>query len=202
LKKAIVGYVSASDLNVIQKMAATHEVVAVVFDFGETLGMRERHDQARAAGASRCHVLDVRDEYVRECILPAMSDGLVSGRARAFIARKLMDIAALEGPCRIIEPAAPAARARRSNHHAVDCSAVVSIAFEDRVPVSINDIPMTLSEVVDCLTTLGDVHGIEQEPAIDILQAANRQLDDRANGVARLELGSGNIRIASAFATT
>ena len=190
-----------------------HEVVAVVFDLGVGTGMRELHDQACAAGANRCHVLDVRDDYVRACMLPAIDDGVVSERASSFIARKLGDIARLEGPCRIIEPAVPVVRSVRGYHGAVDCSAVVSIAFEDRVPVAINDIPMTLSEVVDCLTTLGGVHGLaggasadagiaRVEPAMHILQAANRQLEDRATGVARLELRAGNIRTCDAAAAT
>lgn len=194
----------AEDFDIVQRMSTTHEVVAVVFDLGERTGMRELHDQARAAGASRCHVLDVRDEYIRVCILPAMDDGAVAERARLFLARKLADIAAVEGDCRVIEPAAPAGHSVRGLHGAVDCSAVVSIAFEDRIPIAINDVPMTLSEIVDCLTTLGNVHGLAQaQPAIGILQAANRQLVDRATGVARLELRAGNIRnCESAFATT
>ena len=195
-------------------MSCSHEVVAVAFDLGERAGMRELYDQAIAAGAVRCHVLDVRDEYIRSCMLPAVDDGVVSDRARVFIARKLADVAALEGKCRVIEPAAPAARSGRLRHGAVDCSAVVSIAFEDGVPVAINDIPMTLSEIVDCLTTLGAVHGLsaetfaeagiaQTEPAMGILQAANRQLEDRASGIARLEIRAGNIRTRTAtFATT
>jgi argininosuccinate synthase len=197
----------------IQQLSVNHEVVAVVFDLGVGAGMRELHDQACAAGAIRCHVLDVRDDYVRACVLPAIDDGVVSERARSFIARKLGDIARLEGPCRIVEPAAPVERSARGYHGAVDCSAVVSIAFEDRVPVAINDIPMTLSEVVDCLTTLGGVHRLSAlasaeagvapaEPAIRILQAANRQLEDRSSGVARLELRAGSIRTCNAALAT
>jgi argininosuccinate synthase len=214
LKKVLVGCVGSDDLQVIQQLSMNHEVVAVVFDLGAGAGMRELHDQACAAGANRCHVLDVGDEYVRACVLPAIDDGVVSERARSFIARKLGDIARLEGPCRIIEPATPVGRTARGYHGAVDCSAVVSIAFEERVPVAINDIPMTLSEVVDCLTTLGGVHGLSAgasaeagfargEPAMHILQAAHRQLEDRSSGVARLELHAGTIRTCNAaFATT
>ena len=203
LKKAIVGCAGGDDLLVIQRMARDREVVAVVFDLGEPIGMRQVHDQACAAGAARCHVLDVREEYIRECILPALSavegaaidGGQVADRARVFIARKLQDVALLEGVCEVVAPAEPAARRSRTAHGPVDCSAVVAIAFEDRVPVAINDIPMTLSEIVDCLTTLGDVHGITRsQPAIHILQAAHRQLEDRATGIARLELRAGGIR--------
>lgn len=216
------GCVSGDDLHVIQQLSAKHEVVAVVFDLGDGAGMRELHDQARAAGAVRCHVLDVRDEYIRACLLPlalsaiegAVDDGLLGDGARTFIARKLKDVAAVEGPCSVIEPVAPVRRSAPGRHGGVDCSAVVSIAFEDRVPVAINDIPMTLSEIVDCLTTLGAVHGLSSEasaeagiadvqPAMSILRAANRQLDEKASGVARLELRAGNIRTSGAsFATT
>jgi argininosuccinate synthase len=195
LKKVIVGCVGSDDLAVIQRHARKHEVVAVVFDLGEAAGMRDVHDQARAAGAARCHVLDVRDEYIRTCVLPALSDGGVADRARTFLAEKLAEVAAFEGPCRVVAPAELAARPARAPHGAVDCAAVVAILFEDRVPVAVNDIPMTLSEVMECLTTIGDVHRIAPlQPALHILQAANRQLESRSSGVARLELSAGSIR--------
>jgi argininosuccinate synthase len=198
----IVGCVGGVDLQNIQRLSLKHDVVAVVFDIGEPVGMRELHDQARAAGAARCHVLDVRDDYIRACLLPAVGDGRVSQRAQTFVARKLAEIAALEGPCEVVAPSEPAARVVRPRHAVVDGSAVVAIAFENRVPVAINDIPMTLSEVVDCLTTLGQVHGIERtHPAMHILQAANRQLEERSTGIARLELRAGGVREA-ALATT
>jgi argininosuccinate synthase len=176
-------------------MALYREVIAVIFDLGEGAAPRELHDQARAVGAARCHVLDVRDEFVRTCIRPAADDAAVDARAREFIARKLADIAALEAPADVVAAADPESRAARSRSGAVDCSATVAIAFENSVPVAINGITMTLSELVECLTTLGDVHGLaHRRPAVPILQAARRQLRRRTSGVAHVELSVGSIR--------
>ena len=195
LKKVIVGCVGSKDLEIIQRAAPHRDVIAVVFDLGEGVAPRELHDQARAAGATRCHVLDVRDEFVRACILPAADDASVDDRARDFIARKLADIAALEAPAEIVAAADPESRPVRPRSGSVDCSATVAIAFEDSVPVAINGITMTLSELVECLTTLGDVHGLShRQPAVPILQAARRQLRRRKSGVAHVELSVGSIR--------
>jgi argininosuccinate synthase len=204
LKKVIVGCVGSKDLEIIQRMAPHRDVIAVIFDLGEGASPRELHDQARAAGARRCHVLDVRDDYVRACILPAADDAAVDDRAREFIAGKLADIAALEAPAEVIAATDPESRAARSRSGPVDCSATVAIAFENSVPVAINGITMTLSELVECLTTLGDVHGLTQRrPAVPILRAARRQLRRRASGVAHVELSVGSIRVSRpALATT
>jgi argininosuccinate synthase len=61
-------------------------------------------DRALATGAARAHVLDVRDEYAREYVLASLKAdavgdaGLVLARAlaRPLIARKLVEIAAIE----------------------------------------------------------------------------------------------------------
>src|SRR5215510_6082148 len=77
------------------------EVVTVTLDLGQ--GKELEHVRARAigAGAARCHVLDCRDEFAREYILPALQAGalyeghypLSSALARPLIARRLVEIA-------------------------------------------------------------------------------------------------------------
>jgi argininosuccinate synthase len=86
------------------------EIVAVILELGRGLrpglpeGLEELRDRALAAGAARAHVLDVRDEFARDFVLPALKadacdrGGCPSSAAlgRALVAKKLVDIAAIE----------------------------------------------------------------------------------------------------------
>lgn len=80
------------------------EVVAVTLDVGQGRELAEIRDRALATGAVRAHVLDVREEFAREYILPALkADALYEGRyplatalGRPLIASKLVEIAAIE----------------------------------------------------------------------------------------------------------
>jgi argininosuccinate synthase len=81
------------------------DVVAITLDVGQSrdpAGVRER---ALAAGAVRAHVIDARDEFARDCVLPALQGAALDvGRypqvialAWPLIARKLIAIADAEG---------------------------------------------------------------------------------------------------------
>src|SRR5262245_3360731 len=49
-------------------------VVAVVFDFGQRASLSALRASALAAGAVRCHALDVRDAYARDVVFRAARD--------------------------------------------------------------------------------------------------------------------------------
>src|SRR5262245_36648845 len=79
------------------------EVVALTLDIGQGGDLEAVRDSALALGAIRAHVLDVRDEFARHFIVPALKgDVLYRGQSRAsvlsrpLIARKLVEIAAIE----------------------------------------------------------------------------------------------------------
>jgi argininosuccinate synthase len=80
------------------------EVVTVTLDFGQSRELEGIRDRALTLGAVRAHVLDVRDEFARDYLLPALKadalyDGggrLASALAHAAIARKLVEIADIE----------------------------------------------------------------------------------------------------------
>jgi argininosuccinate synthase len=96
-------------------LKATHqaEIVAVTLDVGQGRELEAVRDRALAAGALRAHVLDVRDEFARDYILPALKAGAIRGDAlesgdplatalsRPLIALKLVEIAAIEGATRV-----------------------------------------------------------------------------------------------------
>lgn len=87
-------------------LRAQHEaaIVAVTMDLGQGRELEEVRDRALAAGALRAHVLDVREEFARLFILPALEadamDGdrspLAASLGWALIAQKLIDIADIE----------------------------------------------------------------------------------------------------------
>ena len=66
------------------------EIVAVTLDLGQGRELEDVRDRALATGAVRAHVLDVREEFARDYVLPALKadaihrgfDGAVHGRNR------------------------------------------------------------------------------------------------------------------------
>src|SRR5512134_717183 len=80
------------------------EVIALTLDLGQGRELNQIRERAMAAGAMRCHVLDVREEFARDYILPALqADALYEDRyplatalGRPLIAKKLVEIARME----------------------------------------------------------------------------------------------------------
>jgi argininosuccinate synthase len=81
------------------------EVIAVTMDLGQGRELDDVRERALAVGAVRAHVLDVREEFAREYILPALQAGamyedrypLATALGRPLIARHLVQIAEMEG---------------------------------------------------------------------------------------------------------
>ena len=81
------------------------EVIAVTLDLGQGRELTDVRERALAVGAVRAHVLDVRDEFASDYILPALQAGalyedrypLATALGRPLIARKLVEVARMEG---------------------------------------------------------------------------------------------------------
>ena len=81
------------------------EVVAVTMDLGQGRELDHIRERALAIGAVRAHVLDVREEFARDFIMPALQAGaiyedrypLATALGRPLIAQHLVRIAELEG---------------------------------------------------------------------------------------------------------
>jgi argininosuccinate synthase len=81
------------------------EVVTATFDVGQGRELDDVRERALAAGAARAHVLDLREEFARDFILPALQAGALYERrhplpaalCRPLIARHLVEIARIEG---------------------------------------------------------------------------------------------------------
>jgi argininosuccinate synthase len=80
------------------------EIIAVTMDLGQGKELEEVRDRALATGAVRAHVLDLREEFARDFILPALkADAMYEDRypmatalGRPLIAQKLVEIAEIE----------------------------------------------------------------------------------------------------------
>jgi argininosuccinate synthase len=80
------------------------EIITVTLDLGQGGELDEVRGRALATGAVRAHVLDVREEFARSYILPALQAGatyegrypLGTALGHPLIARKLVEIAAIE----------------------------------------------------------------------------------------------------------
>ena len=80
------------------------DVIAVTLDLGQGRELTDVRERALAVGAVRAHVLDVRDEFASQYILPALQAGalyedrypLATALGRPLIAQKLVDVAHME----------------------------------------------------------------------------------------------------------
>lgn len=79
------------------------DVVTVTLDVGQGDDLAAIRARALSCGAARAHVIDAREELVREFLLPSLASGpLTDGPAiaeftRPLIVRKLLEIARIEG---------------------------------------------------------------------------------------------------------
>jgi argininosuccinate synthase len=152
------------------------EIVTLTLDLGQGTDLEEVRDRALAAGAVRAHVLDVREEFARDYVLPALradalqADPTALALAEELTSRKLGEVAAIEGAA----PAADAAVVRetlvgrrgaaytltKTPADAPPTPAHVEIAFERGVPTAINGVPLPLTELIEILAIIAGHHGV------------------------------------------
>jgi argininosuccinate synthase len=77
------------------------EVATLTLDVGQGTDLNDVRDRALALGALRAHVMDVRAEFARTAVAPALPLGLedprVASLARPVVAKYLAQVAAIEG---------------------------------------------------------------------------------------------------------
>jgi argininosuccinate synthase len=108
MKKIVLAYTGGVDTSVAIAWLAEQyqaEVIAVTLDLGQGRELTDVRERALAVGAARAHVLDAREEFAREYILPALQAEalyedlypLATALGRPLIAKKLVEIAHMEG---------------------------------------------------------------------------------------------------------
>ena len=107
-KKVILAYSGGSSSSAAIPWLREHhnaEVVAVIVDLGQREPLDSVRQRAIASGAARAHVLDWRETYVRNFVLPVVQSGAVTPEqsdlpeslGRPLAAKALVEIAAIEG---------------------------------------------------------------------------------------------------------
>ena len=99
------------------------EVVTVTLDLGQGEELAAIRELALSLGVVRAHVIDAREELVRDCLMPALQAGaLMNGYALTWplLAKRLVDIARMESASSIAHAA--------TDHAALLDSAIRSLA--------------------------------------------------------------------------
>ena len=108
MERIVLAYSGGLDTSVAVKWLADKydaEIIAVTMDLGQGKELDDVRERALAVGAVRAHVVDVREEFSRDYIMPALQAGaLYEGRyplatalSRPLIAKKLVEVAHFEG---------------------------------------------------------------------------------------------------------
>ena len=107
MERIVLAYSGGLDTSVAVRWLADRydaEIVTVTMDLGQGKELDDVRERALAVGAVRAHVVDVREEFAREYVLPALQAGAVyEGRyplatalGRPLIAARLVEIAQFE----------------------------------------------------------------------------------------------------------
>src|SRR5688500_8801588 len=105
--RSLLAYAGDTDVSrAVRQLSEVHgaEVVTLTLDLGQGRDLEEIRDRALTAGAVRAHVLDVREEFTRDFVLPALQAGvsqtgpapLAMALGQPLLARKLVEISAIE----------------------------------------------------------------------------------------------------------
>jgi argininosuccinate synthase len=108
VKKVVLAYSGGLDTSVIvQWLIETYgcEVIAFAADVGQKEELDGLREKAISTGASRCYIDDLRDEFARDFIFPALKANAIyegvyllgTSLARPLIAKRQLEIATLEG---------------------------------------------------------------------------------------------------------
>ena len=107
MERIILAYSGGLDTSVAVKWLADRydaEIVTLTIDLGQGKELDDVRERALAVGAVRAHVVDAREEFADDYILPALQAGaiyegkypLATALGRPLIAKKLVEFAEME----------------------------------------------------------------------------------------------------------
>lgn len=109
IKKVVLAYSGGLDTSVIIPWLKENynncEVIAACADLGQGDELDPVYDKAINTGASKCYILDLKEEFIKDYVWPTVKAGAVYEKkyllgtsfARPLIAKKLVEIAEAEG---------------------------------------------------------------------------------------------------------
>src|SRR5262249_15637297 len=99
-KRVVLGYAgtAARDRAARELVGLGTVVVTVTVDVGQAADVGHVREQALSNGAARAHVFDLREEFARDVVIPALRSGAlesIAGRVSpsSFVGRKLSEVA-------------------------------------------------------------------------------------------------------------
>jgi argininosuccinate synthase len=112
MKRIVLAYSGGLDTSIAIVWLAERfgaEIVTLTLDLGQDRELVDVRERALALGAVRAHVVDAREEFAREYVLPSLQAGAISEAgdplatrlARPLIAKRLVEIARMEGVDRV-----------------------------------------------------------------------------------------------------
>lgn len=105
IKKVVLAYSGGLDTSVIipwlKENYNSCEVIAVTADLGQGDELDPVHDKALKSGASKCYILDLKEEFIADYVWPVVKAGAVYEKkyllgtsfARPLIAKRLVEVA-------------------------------------------------------------------------------------------------------------
>jgi argininosuccinate synthase len=133
-----------STANAISRLANrfSADVVTVTLDLGEGNDLEQVREQALGAGAIRAHVVDARERFATEILVPVLRAGAAhpaatspASLARPIVAAVSVDIARMEGAFGIAHGATGDGRLALERLIADAAPALVVVAIEDCAPL-------------------------------------------------------------------
>ena len=117
------------------------DVVTVTLDLGQSGDLNEVRSHALESGALRAHVLDKREEFAREIVLPSLKAGALSDTrypmatalTRPLVAKALVDIAVIENASTVAHGAAGRDRRRLAQPISTLNSSLAEIACAEEI---------------------------------------------------------------------
>lgn len=173
------------------------EVVTVTLGLGQSGDLNEIRELALASGAARAHVIDARDEFARDIVLPSLKAGALSDTrypmatalTRPLVAKTLVQIARIENAGQVAHGASGRDRRRLSQPIATLNPALKEIACAEDAGLAAPAAP-SADRVDDNLwgRTIGRRGDDGSAAPEDRLFKVTRNLDDASNKPAYVEI--------------
>ena len=177
------------------------DVVTVTLDLGQSGDLNELRSHALEAGAMRAHVVDAREEFARDYVLPSLKAGALSDTrypmatalSRPLIAKSIAGIAKIEGAGTVSHGATGRDRRRLAQPIVTLNPALTEIACAEEVGFSgeLDDAALTRENRIDDNLwgrTIGRRGDDGSQPIDETLFKVTRRLDGTPNAPAHVEI--------------
>lgn len=177
------------------------DVVTVTLDLGQSGDLNEIRAHALEAGAIRAHVLDKREEFAREYVLPSLKAGALSDTrypmatalSRPLIAKTLVDIAKIENASIVAHGATGRDRRRLAQPIATLNSSLAEVACAEETGFAkeLSDDALSRENRVDDNLwgrTIGRRNDDGSQTVDESLFKVTRRLDATPGGLAHVEI--------------